>query len=228
MLLAEELALIALNPRTGRHRVGMRGPLNACLAGLLIGELVLDEVAEPVPGRRAAVTLTGRSASSTTLAAAAAVVAETGPSVRAALSHMSRALDERLGCGTWGTAVAGLVSAGMLASSGSVGGIAAARIGGRGPRLVVDVAARGAIVDRLRLAASGDGPIEARTAMLLSMTGPAKLLEVVAPERAGRGHARRRIDHAGAGTRFECVAQAVRKLIADGEAAAVIGSPLGR
>ena len=34
MLLAEELALIALDPDSGRHAMGIRDKLNACLAGL--------------------------------------------------------------------------------------------------------------------------------------------------------------------------------------------------
>ena len=62
--------------------------------------------------------------------------------------------------------------------------------------VVVDTAARDAVVDRLRTAAAGDEVLDVRTALVLSMTGPAHLLEVVAPERAGRKHARRRIDHA--------------------------------
>ena len=57
-------------------------------------------------------------------------------------------------------------------------------------------AAQDAIIERLRHAAASDEPLDARTAVLLSMTGPAQLLEVVAPERATRKHARRRIDHA--------------------------------
>ena len=47
MLLAEELALVSLNPESGRHAVGIRTQLNACLAGLLVAELVLDGVVEP-------------------------------------------------------------------------------------------------------------------------------------------------------------------------------------
>jgi hypothetical protein len=61
---------------------------------------------------------------------------------------------------------------------------------------VIDRAGREAIVSRLWLAALGDDPLDVRTAVLLSMIGPAQLLELVAPDRAGRKHARRRIDHA--------------------------------
>ena len=52
------------------------------------------------------------------------------------------------------------------------------------------------------------------------MTGPAHLLEVVAPERGARRHARRRIDHALDGHPFQPIVKAVRRLIADSEAAA--------
>jgi len=43
VLLAAELALIALDPDSGRHALGTREQLNACLAGLLIAEVELDE-----------------------------------------------------------------------------------------------------------------------------------------------------------------------------------------
>ncbi len=52
------------------------------------------------------------------------------------------------------------------------------------------------------------------------MTGPANLLEVVAPERRGRRHARRRIDHGLDGTDLEIYGKTVRKLIAEAAAAA--------
>jgi len=76
------------------------------------------------------------------------------------------------------------------------------------------------IVERLRAAAAGDAPLDPRTALLLAMTGPAHLLEVVATERGARRHARRRIDHALDGHPFQPIVKAVRRLIADSEAAA--------
>ncbi|MGH9189248.1 MAG: hypothetical protein ACRD0Q_04330 [Acidimicrobiales bacterium] len=51
------------------------------------------------------------------------------------------------------------------------------------------------------------------------MAGPAKLLEIVSPDRRGRGHARRRIDHALDGTELESVGAVVRRLMADAAAA---------
>jgi hypothetical protein len=59
-----------------------------------------------------------------------------------------------------------------------------------------------------------------RTAALLSMTGPAQLLELEALERGARKHARRRIDRALDATWLQPVAESVRKMLAD-EAAAV-------
>jgi hypothetical protein len=63
--------------------------------------------------------------------------------------------------------------------------------------------------------------MDARTAVLLSMTGPAQLLEVVAPDRRGRKHARQRIDHALEATSLQPVAESVRKVLADAAAAVV-------
>ena len=52
------------------------------------------------------------------------------------------------------------------------------------------------------------------------MTGPAQLLELVAPDRSGRKHARRRIDHALDATSMQPIAESVRKVLADAAAAA--------
>ncbi len=108
--------------------------------------------------------------------------------------------------------MAGLVDQGVLS---------AGREGLRTRHALVDPGAR-AIVERLRAAAAGDGPIEARTALVLSMTGPGSLLEVVAPERSTRRHARDRIDHALDGSELEPVGKVVRRLVE--EAVAVVAS----
>ena len=86
------------------------------------------------------------------------------------------------------------------------------------------MAAHDSIVERLRVAAATDDVLDARTALVLSMTGPARLLEVVAPERGDRRHARERIDHALDSTDLEPVGDVVRRLIAEAEAAAAIGA----
>ena len=195
MLLAEELVLVAVDPGSGRPALGVRDQLNACLAGLLIAELALDEASPTSP----------------LLAAAAEVLAEKGNKVKSALSHMSRGLEQRLGVGTWDAVTRGLVEAGTLASSES---------GLRPRHEVLDAAARDDVVERLRAAASGDEPMDVRTAMLLSMIGPAHLLEVVAPSRKDRKHARRRIEHALDATSLQPVGESVRRVLADAAAAA--------
>lgn len=211
MLLAEELALVAIKPDSGRHELGARDMLNACLAGLLVAELLMDGVAGPGDRDDRVVVLDGHpEPSSPTLAAAAGVVKEKGPEVKAVLSHMSRGLEERLGAGTWDAVMAGLVEAGVVGPA--TGGLLSGHP-------LLDAGARDAVVTRLRAAAAGDGPIEPRTAPVLSMTGPAQLLEVVAPDRSTRKHARHRIDHALEGSNLEPLGKVVRRLIE--EAAAV-------
>ncbi len=214
MLLAEELALVAVNPDTGRHAAGGRSRLNACLAGLLVAELVLDGAVAPGERTGQVVATNRKPPGSPTLAAAARVVAEKAPKLKAGLQHMSRGLEAQLGLGTWDLIVAGLVAAGALApTEGSI----------RPRNVVADARSRDAVIVRLRSAAAGDGALDLRTALVLNMTGPAKLLEVVAPERGSRRHARRRIDHGLDGTDLEIVGKTVRKLIAEGEAAATGG-----
>ena len=60
--------------------------------------------------------------------------------------------------------------------------------------------------------------------MLLSMTGPAQLLEVVAPDRRSRKHARRRIDNALDSTALEPIAESVRKVLAEAAAAVAVAA----
>jgi hypothetical protein len=107
---------------------------------------------------------------------------------------MDRRLARSTGYGTWDLVTSGLVG--------------------------VDARARDEIVERLRHAAATAGPLDVRTALLLSFSGPARLLEVVAPRRRGRRHARRRIDHALDGTPFQAIRAEVRRLIATQDAAA--------
>lgn len=212
MLLAEELALVAVKPDSGRHEMGAREQLNACLAGLLVAELLMDGTVGPGDrDDRIAVVVGGRAPASATLAAAAGVVAEKGPKIKAVLSHMNRGLQQRAGAGTWDAVVAGLADAGIL-------GPATEGLRSRHPLL--DAGQRDAVVARLHDAAAGDDPIEPRTALVLSMTGPARLLEVVAPDRSARTHARRRIDHALDGSNLEPVGKVVRKLIEEAVTAA--------
>ena len=205
MLLAEELALVAIKPESGRHELGARGLLNASLAGLLIAELLIDgTVGHGDSGDRIVVVEGNREPTSPILAAAAGVVAEKGPRIKSVLSHMSRGLQERLGVSTWDAVMGGLAAAGVLGPT--TGGL-------RSGQPLLDAGARDAVVHRLQAAAAADGPIDPRTAVVLSMTGPAHLLEVVAPDRGTRKHARKRIDHALDGSNLEPLGKMVRRLV---------------
>ena len=91
LLLAEQLALLA--SRTDRHRppLGGRNAVNACLAGLLLAELRLED--RP---------------SSTVLDEAAIVLEERGPKLGRVLSSMDRDVRKRTGRGTWDLITSGL------------------------------------------------------------------------------------------------------------------------
>lgn len=215
VLLAEELALIAINEESGRHALGTRDQLNACLAGLLLAELVLDGAAAPSDAKATIVRTAEQAPTSPLLSAVADVIAEKGPKIKAVLSHMSRGLDHRLGSGTWDAVIAGLVATGAVAPGD----------GGLWPRHeVTDRALRNTLINRLRVAAAGDEPLDVRSALVLSMTGPAHLLEVVAPERRARKHARQRIDHALDSGNLQPIGEAVRRLLAEAAAAATVAA----
>lgn len=210
MLLAAELALLAIDPDSGRHALGDRDALNACLAGLLVAELVVDGGAA-AGDRDGTVIPTDDVPGDPVLAAAAEVIAVNGPKLKAVMSSMDRALDKRRGAGTWDSVVGTLVTAGILGP---------ADWSLRPRHVVLEPAARDAIIRRVRHAAATDEAMDARTALVLSMTGPARLLELVAPERPGRKHARRRIDHALDESTLRDIGGVVRKLLADAAAAA--------
>jgi hypothetical protein len=80
---------------------------------------------------------------------------------------------------------------------------------------LLDQAARAEPLARLRTAAADDGPIEARTAVLLALSGPARLLEVVADK--PHAQAKRRIAQAAD---LVPAADVVKKVIAEAAAAA--------
>lgn len=210
LLLAEQLALLAMKEDSGRHALGKRSQLNACMAGLLLAELVLDGHDRTVNGEKTIALLPGPPSVSPTLAAAGQIVADKGPKIKAVLSHMDRGLKQALGRGTWVNSLGALFDTGCVEPDG----------GGRGPQ-------RDALVADLRRAAAGDNVLDPRTALLLAMTGPAHLLELVAPERDGRRHARRRIDHVLNGSPVEPIRLAVHKLIAEAAETVASGGYMG-
>lgn len=213
MLLAEELALIAIKPSNGRHAVGHRDVLNAALAGLLVAELHLEGRAtfgaiRKWPG--AVATGHSRPLSSRTLAAAEVVVQEKGPKLKRVLRNMERGLADQLDLETWDAAVAGLVATGKV-SIPTAGIISRVE--------VLDASHRDQIIEGLRRAAASDAPLDDRSAALLNATGPARLLDLVAPSRRGRRHARRRIDHLLDSTPLGTIGHAVRTVIREDESA---------
>ena len=79
---------------------------------------------------------------------------------------------------------------------------------------VLDTAARQAVLDQIRAAAAGEGPVSSQVAVVLALIGPCRLLERVAPDPGTRGEAKRRIDGVTAETRFAPgVAKIVDELI---------------
>lgn len=211
MKLAEELALVAIDPSSGHHSLGVRSELNACLAGLLLAELVLDGVVK-AGDKEDRLVVTGTAEPNTKiLAAATAVVIDRGPKIKAILSHMDKGLGRLIGVGTWDAIVSSLVNEGVLAER---------RRGLRSHNDLLQPFVRDASVAALCVAAAGESALDPRIAVLLSMTGPAQLLEVVAPNRSTRRHARDRIDHALDETALEPIGRIVRRLISDANSAA--------
>lgn len=151
MLFAEELALIALNPDTGRFKLGMGSELNACLGGLLVAEALLDGSLELGQAEDRVVVAFGHAPASRLTAAAVEIAAEKGPKLKAVLSHMGKGLERRLGRGTREAVLDGLGRLGIVEPP--AGGV-------RPAWPLLDRGARDSVVARLQQAALGDGPIE--------------------------------------------------------------------
>jgi hypothetical protein len=193
----------------------MRSQLNACIAGLLVGELVLKGIAVSNKAPDGVILTREPPPTSAMLSTAARLVKFKGPKIGRILSHMDRGLHHHLGTGSWETALAGLVDGRIL---GQEGGTL------RPHYSLLEWDTRDSAIARLRDAAAGSGPIDPRIGLLLSMIGPAHLLEQIAPDRDTRGHARQRIDHALDGTVFEPIGKVVRKLISENASAASVAA----
>ncbi|HMA46129.1 MAG TPA: GPP34 family phosphoprotein [Frankiaceae bacterium] len=212
MLLAEELLLIGLDPAKGSVVNSVRPQLLVGLAGALVGELALAGLVELSGERFVAV---GGPPVDPLLAAAHQALAR--PEGRRAADQLRR-LDKAIG-GVWSRLVERLVDQGVLDR--------------RRDRVVLfpvtrhpvlHSAVREELLEQVRAAAAGDGELEPRTAVVLALAGPSRLLEVVAPDRAGRRHAKRRIDTA---TELTPVAPVVKKVIAQMQAAAAVAVAAG-
>ena len=80
---------------------------------------------------------------------------------------------------------------------------------------VIDTAARQAVLDQVRAAAMGEGPVRPDVAVVLALAGPCRLPERVAPDRSTRRAVKRRIARATAETPFAPqVGEIVDELIA--------------
>ncbi|CAI7975765.1 GPP34 family phosphoprotein [Frankia sp. Hr75.2] len=210
MLLAEELLLLALDPEKGKPVNSSRAAVTVGMSGALIAELALDGRVEldgerfvpvwPAPGHP----LLAEASSHLDRMRGDRKVKRAADQIRA----LDKALD-----GTWDRVVGGLVESRVLA---------------RDRRRVLlfpvtryrvrQTRAREDVLRRVRAAASDGGSMDPRTATVLALSGPSRLLEVVAPERSGRDHARARIE---AATRNTPVTPAVKKVLDEAAAAMV-------
>lgn len=208
VLLADELLLLALDPEKGRPVNSSREPLKVCLCGALVAELGLDgHVA--LQGKRFEVT--GSVPPAGILREASDVL--TSSKGRRAADQLRR-LDKALG-GIWKRIVDAQVDQGVLGRRQDRVVLWSVT---RHPVLRTDL--RDEVVGRMRSAAAGDGPLDPHTAVVLALSGPARLLEVVAPDRP-RAKAKRRIEEA---TDMTPVAPAVKKVIAEVQAAAAVAA----
>lgn len=207
MLLAEALVLLALAPdgRLARGTsnqpavsTGVTGALVTELA--LAGHLLLDD------GR---MRLTGTRPEDPFLAGVLGEVAR----------HEGKRLRSRLGSirnAGWPEVVDHMMARGL------VGHETAFLRPTRHP--VLDPALHAEVRARMRAAATGTQPLDRWTEALLALAGPSQLLEVVAPDRSDRRHARRRIKEAG---RNVPAADAVQRVVNARRTAASAGASGG-
>nr|MDT0663617.1 GPP34 family phosphoprotein [Micromonospora sp. DSM 115978] len=181
MLIAEELLLMALDPVKGSPVNSNKQPMAATLAGALVAELAIEGGVVVDDKRFRSV---GKRPTHPLLAQAHRQL-ETIKGRRSA--DQLRRLDKALG-GVWKQVAGGLASQGVVRREER----RVLFVGvDRHPVRRTDL--RGEVIGRAQAAAVGDGPLDPRTATLLALAGPSRLLEVVAPDRADRKHARDRI-----------------------------------
>lgn len=204
MLIAESFVLLALKPDGSPARGGYQSAAEAGVTGALIAELVqqghvdLDD--------RGRVRLTGSRPDHPLLAQVLDNLAPIeGRKLKSRLGSVKRS--------GWKEVVDGLIDQGI------VGRDAGAFRPTRHP--VLDVGAQAHLLAELRAAATGDGPMDARTATLLALAGPCYLLEVVAPDRADHKQAKARIAEA---TDQVPAAEAVKYVVEAAGAAAVVAA----
>ena len=211
LLLAHELLLLGIDPERGTGTTTSRERLGVALAGCLVAELAVDGFVDVSAARLTAGT---PPVGAHPLLAEAALALQERPSRRS--TAQLRRLDRALG-GVRRRLVEDLVERGVLGRRRDIllGIFPVTR------HPVRDLLVHEEVLGRLRLAAGGDGPLDPRTAVLLALAGPAGLLEVASPLRAGRRHARDRMRTA---LGLVPVAAIVRRVIAQIEAEAAGGA----
>lgn len=201
MLLAERFALLALNlDGTPARGAGNQEAVKVGVTGALIEELVLAGHLQLERGR---VVVTGTRPTHPRLVAALDEVARfDGKKLRSRLSAIRHS--------GWREVIDGMVDAGIVGRERSP--LRPTR------HPVTDAVGHAVLLAEVRGAVAGDGPLDPATATLIALAGPCHLLEVIAPERSGRRHAKRRIKEASA---LVPVADAVRYTIEAATSAAV-------
>lgn len=193
MLLAEAFVLLSLNA-DGTLARGRSNQEAAAIGvtGALITELAQDGHVDLTDGR---IRLTGSRPAVPLLAQALENLAP----------HEGKKLKSRLGSikhAGWAEVVDAMVAEGVLGRKREV--LRPTR------HPVADPAAHAALLEQVRSAAVGVDPLDPRTAALLALAGPCQMLEVVAPDRADRAVAKRRIAEA---TEQVPAADAVKKVV---------------
>ena len=179
LLLAEELVLMALAPDGRPARGVSKMPAVAVgVTGALITELAQDGHLDLSDGR---IRLTGHKPVHPLLIQALDNLApHNGKKLTSSLGSVKHA--------GWREVVDGMVQAGVLVREKQP--LRPTR------HPIIDTAAHALLLDRIRAAATGEGPLHGRDASLLALAGPCQLLEVVAPDRSDRAAAKRRIAEA--------------------------------
>lgn len=180
MLIAEQFVLLTLDPDGSPARTGTRPYVKVGVTGALVAEL---ETAGHLALDEGRIHITGTAPPAHPLLAAvlAGMIAHEGKRVRSRLPRIERA--------GWSEVVDAMIEDGILGREEH------ALRPTRHP--VLDPSRHAELLVQVRAAATGDGPLDDRMAVLLALAGPCHQLEVVAPERSGRGRAKRRIGEAG-------------------------------
>jgi hypothetical protein len=202
VLIAEELLLLSFDPVRGRPLNSSESVIGVCVLGALVAELGVDGLADWDGSRFQPVGARPEGLLGDVHAALRA------PRPRRAAQQLRR-LDRSMR-GARRRVVDGLVEAGVLGRERRRPWLPTAHP-------LLDPAARAEPLARVRAAAATEGPIETRTAVLLALSGPARLLEVVADK--PHAHAKTRIAQAA---ELVPAADAVKKVIAEAAAAASV------